>query len=410
MPPKASAGADKTFETGDVVLGKLKGYPAWPGHIVDNESAPPKVRKEKPSKSKSSYLVQFFPTGDFAWLSSRDISTLSPQDIDAFFNSKGKKKADLSAAYETARDPDTWREQRATYVASFDNFPTDTAEYDDVDQLASDEESGKKRKRKSDAGKKGTGGEKKAKKAKLQAGGKDEPEDKPEDKPAPKKAKSGSESDSPELKQVRDWRHKLQKVFISQKKPTSEDMTKCKEYFAAMEEFDMQKEWLTETKLAKVLKRIAQMKDSEIPDNDQYNFRSRSSALAAKWSNQVADAASNAPETPQAANTSTVDESAAAPAESSSSAPAQPSAPAPTEPSAPASEAPAAAEDKPAAAETNGVADAAAPASDAPAQPNGTSVQAETAPASEPAPAATESSETKAAPAVPSEPTPMETA
>ncbi|KAK4054265.1 hypothetical protein OIV83_001291 [Microbotryomycetes sp. JL201] len=402
MPPKASAGADKTYETGDVVLGKLKGYPAWPGHIVDNESAPPKVRKEKPAKSKSSYLVQFFPTGDFAWLSARDISTLATQEIDAFLNSKGKKKADLVNAYETARDPETWKEQKAQEAAAYEAWMNELPADDNIDQLASDEESGKKRKRKSDAAEKKASGEKKAKKAKLQGGSKAEAEEKPEDKPASKKAKAGSESDSPELKQVRDWRHKLQKVFVSQKPPTSEDMTKCKEYFAAMEDFDMKKEWLAETKLAKVLKRIAQMKDGEIPDNDQYNFRGRSSALAAKWSTQVTDAVSNAPDTPQAANTSAAEESAPAPVEQPSEPTSQNHAPAPIESSGLATEAPA--ESK--SAEPNGVAES-KPAEEAPAQPNGTT---EAAPiASESAPVAIESNEPKPAPESASEPNAVET-
>lgn len=74
--------------------------------------------------------------------------------------------------------------------------------------------------------------------------------------------------DSPGLRQVRDWRHKLQKAFLGAKdgqtfpikaevstvsKPAwytllnirlSQDMPKCNEYFDAMEAFDMNKDWL----------------------------------------------------------------------------------------------------------------------------------------------------------------------
>lgn len=38
-----------------------------------------------------------------------------------------------------------------------------------------------------------------------------------------------------------------------------------------------------ESKLAKVLKRIALLKDGSIPNEDKYSFRERSSALANKW-------------------------------------------------------------------------------------------------------------------------------
>ncbi|KAK4054613.1 hypothetical protein OIO90_003425 [Microbotryomycetes sp. JL221] len=392
MPPKTSAGgAEKVYHTGNVVLGKLKGYPAWPGHIVDNEEAPPKVRREKPTKAKSSYLVQFFPTGDYSWLRAQDISTLGTKEIDAFLNGKGKKKADLVQAYETARDPDTWRQQKAQEAAEYEAWAQGAvAVEDNVDQLASDEEGGKKRKRKSDAGKKETAGEKKAKKAKLQD---PEPtEDKAEDKPVPKKAKPASDSDSPELKQVRDWRVKLQKVFIGQKAPTSEDMTKCKEYFDAMETFDMKKEWLAETKLAKVLKRIALMKESDIPDNDQYNFRSRSSALAAKWTAQANGGGSNAPDTPQAASTAAPEEQTPAPATEAPSAPAsQPAEAAPAESPAPAPAAPVVGESKPV--ETNGDA-ATAPSNDT-SKSNGDSAAA-VEPSTDAAPAVTSNPDTSA--------------
>lgn len=32
--------------------------------IIDNEMAPPNVKRDKPTKTKTTYLVRFFPTGD----------------------------------------------------------------------------------------------------------------------------------------------------------------------------------------------------------------------------------------------------------------------------------------------------------------------------------------------------------
>ena len=70
-----------TYSLGDVVLGKVRGYPSWPGRvrrrsphpnttdlpaqIVDPDSVPPSVTKERPPGKKATcYCVQFFPKGD----------------------------------------------------------------------------------------------------------------------------------------------------------------------------------------------------------------------------------------------------------------------------------------------------------------------------------------------------------
>lgn len=89
------------------MLGKIKGYPAWPARVSfdnlgDHLASPPvslrqlltrsalliqvcdpasankKVAKEKPTKGKNHYLVQFFPTGDL-YGSPRFLCRLDPQ-------------------------------------------------------------------------------------------------------------------------------------------------------------------------------------------------------------------------------------------------------------------------------------------------------------------------------------------
>lgn len=59
MAPKKSK-AD--LAVGTVCLSKLKGYPGWPSQVIDNEQAPPNVRRA--TAPKGSYCVQFFPVGD----------------------------------------------------------------------------------------------------------------------------------------------------------------------------------------------------------------------------------------------------------------------------------------------------------------------------------------------------------
>lgn len=92
MSKKSAKSAKETasYETRDIVLGKVRGYPPWPGmvgsrvcslaylnpyffsslficllQVVDPDSVPPLVLKERPTTKKTHfYCVRFFPTGD----------------------------------------------------------------------------------------------------------------------------------------------------------------------------------------------------------------------------------------------------------------------------------------------------------------------------------------------------------
>lgn len=61
------------------------------------------------------------------------------------------------------------------------------------------------------------------------------------------------------------------------------DMTKCNEYFVAMEAFEMRIDWLTDSKLGKVLRHINVLADGVIPREDDFHFRERSATLATRW-------------------------------------------------------------------------------------------------------------------------------
>ncbi|KAK4705920.1 hypothetical protein P7C70_g293, partial [Phenoliferia sp. Uapishka_3] len=328
VPKKKEPVADKVYTPGDIVLAKVKGYPAWPGQggdhrraipspfhatlahlslplpphtqVIDNDMAPPAVRRERAPKDKTSYLVQFFPTGDYAWTKARDISTLSPREITSYITNPGKKSGDLLKGYKIADDPAPWNADRE---GAEQQRAADEAELEkDQDQLASGDEemnggeASKKRKRKSEAGAaKKEPDDKKAKKAKLEklaksrtaGAGPKKSTAQSEDEAAPVGAKKSrptpADDEDPGLKQVKDWRHKLQKVFLGKTPVAGDELNKCKEYFDSMEKFVMTKEWLTESKLGKVLKRIALLTDGYIPNGDEFGFRTRAQALAQSW-------------------------------------------------------------------------------------------------------------------------------
>lgn len=164
--------------------------------VIDNENAPPGVKKEKPPKGKPVALVQFFPTGDLcvpsflplsllplsdpvrppsisSWTSSKDMSALRPHEIDAYLSAPHKKSGDLLGAYKIAQNPSAWNAARAQEAAFFE----ESQKHLEEDELASEGESaqvavsdGKKRKRKSEGaeGKSKDKNEQKAKKAKLE--------------------------------------------------------------------------------------------------------------------------------------------------------------------------------------------------------------------------------------------------
>ncbi|GAA5915108.1 hypothetical protein JCM8208_002629 [Rhodotorula glutinis] len=268
----ASSDPNHQYSAGDIVLAKLKGYPAWPGQIVDIADAPVKVQKDKPPKAKNTHLVQFFPVGDFAYLPSRELSLLTPREIESYISSGNKKKGDLLTAYKTAQDPAAWRTERADKLAEWEAAQQQIMLAGEEDQLASDGEGKKDKKRKRATPANGAAAKKNSKAVK-----------KDDAAPAAKKAKTTNANTDDPAETVKTWRHKLQKVFLGKGELSADEMPKCVEYFDAMENIDMKKEWLVESKLAKVLKRIALLKDGSIPNEDKYSFRERSSALANKW-------------------------------------------------------------------------------------------------------------------------------
>ncbi|KAJ7908552.1 hypothetical protein B0H13DRAFT_1878588 [Mycena leptocephala] len=81
--------------------------------------------------------------------------------------------------------------------------------------------------------------------------------------------------------QVRTWRRKLQKTFLCKAAP---NLQKMPTESAAIENFEgMTLDYLVFSKLPKVLRHIHRLKQSQVPRDEDYNFRSRANALVEKW-------------------------------------------------------------------------------------------------------------------------------
>ncbi|KAF8149342.1 hypothetical protein B0H34DRAFT_785371 [Crassisporium funariophilum] len=336
------------YETGDVVLGKVRGYPPWPGMVVDPTGVPQKVLNEQPPGKKASfYCVLFFPMGDYAWLTAKDISALRKHEMEAFIADDNKKRnRELFNGYSIAVDPTEFIEDLKAKRVAIAQELEEAERNAEVDQLESepdgleDEDSkpakkpkaavSKKRKRESDAEPikakktpkvKKESAEPAKKKASSSTAGKGkkngiksktmvESEDEgdtaeaeaedddagPSKKPSPpptKKTKRDKDDDGddskisgdPQSNKVRDWRHKLQKTFLSAKiVPKAETMPEIDALFTTVEDYDgMTIEQLQYSKIGKVMRHIAALGDTKIPRDDEFKFRARAKDLVDKW-------------------------------------------------------------------------------------------------------------------------------
>ncbi|THU87098.1 hypothetical protein K435DRAFT_354999 [Dendrothele bispora CBS 962.96] len=320
-----------SYDIRDIVLGKVRGFPPWPGMVVEPSAVPPGVLKERPANKKTVfYCVQFFPTGDYAWLLPKDISKLQRHEIESYINEPFKRSGDLLNGYRIALDPIKWEQERlAMQDAAGDEEEEDEMGGDEVDQLDSGDDDGKskqmskKRKRESESGISAKGKASKATKAKKEGeaaskkprastgkskkNGKskemveseddaDAGDDGPSKKASPpptKKAKKDNKDEvdeekmakDPEAVKVRDWRHRLQKTFLSNKAvPKEQDMPGMDQLFAAIESYDkMNIEYLQFSKIGKVMRHITALDADRVPKDEEFKFRERAKTLVDKW-------------------------------------------------------------------------------------------------------------------------------
>ncbi|KAJ7470935.1 hypothetical protein FB451DRAFT_1559455 [Mycena latifolia] len=110
------------------------------------------------------------------------------------------------------------------------------------------------------------------------------------DRSDPIQFKSGVSSHSyandPEAVKVRQWRHKLQKTFLSNSKlpPDQDEMPEIDALFTTIEEYqNMTLDYLTYSKVEKVMRHITRLAPNMLPRDDEFNFRERARLLVDKW-------------------------------------------------------------------------------------------------------------------------------
>ncbi|KAJ6542123.1 hypothetical protein B0H10DRAFT_2091610 [Mycena sp. CBHHK59/15] len=97
------------------------------------------------------------------------------------------------------------------------------------------------------------------------------------------------ESD-PQAVQVRKWRHKLQKTLLTNESlPKEEYMFLVDILFTTVEAYkEMNVDYLTFSKIGKVMYRIHLLAPHQVPRDDEFKFRERAKALVTKWSQILA--------------------------------------------------------------------------------------------------------------------------
>lgn len=299
---KKEAAETRSFSTRDIVLAKLKGYPQWPAMVVDPESVPDKVTEERPGGSKH-YCVRFFPAGDYAWLLARDISPLLRPDIERFIQApKGAKRSgELLKGYQVALDPTAWEATINDEIAKriADGVRDDAEDEEDDD----DSYGGKKKRRRSSVGKAPDGGASKKKRRTSKKNGLSaetvESEDDAAAAAAPVQEKNKKKDDDDEryahLKNdagaahIKSVRHALQKTFLSKTTPTDKDLESSDALFKELETNEIKVEYLTYSKIGKVMRHIASLDDAAIPREGEFGFKRRAGDLVSKW-HKVANA------------------------------------------------------------------------------------------------------------------------
>nr|XP_019010328.1 uncharacterized protein I206_04796 [Kwoniella pini CBS 10737]OCF49109.1 hypothetical protein I206_04796 [Kwoniella pini CBS 10737] len=315
--PSFSNDEKRQFKVGEIVLARLRGYPPWPARIADPDTLPRNVLKQKPGKNPLIFCCQFFPAGDFSWLQSKEIKPLSASEISSYLSEPHRKATGgLREAYQTAQDPTEWDGQQANIQQAKEEAENEA----DEDELEEEEDeeatTGGKRKRAAPEKKKATG--KKAKTTKS----KDAPKSKTKSKPAAKAKTSKAPvskpenqepadddplASNPECVKVKDWRHKLQRAFLSKSLPSAEEMPSYDDLFKTIESYEaMTIDALQYSKIGKVMKKIMTL--NEIPRNDDFKITDRASKLMHQWTDFIASSEGKPNGNAEAANGEKKDE------------------------------------------------------------------------------------------------------
>lgn len=303
------------YAPGDIVLGKIKGYPPWPGVLCHEDNVPKKnVLSARPGKNY--HIVRFFPAADYGFNRSHELRRLTKREIEAFLSDPHKRAADLREAYKLALDPESWNEEQNDAVRQAEEEGEEEEDMlADEDGQDEDEDEQPVKKRKSISGSKkdvrtsssSNAAAKKRKKESAPSATKS-PRESSQDiaksssnavrqrelSNSPTKPGQSADGDAeeaeldPETKKVKSWRYALQHAFLPRSGAINgAEVQKYDETFKEVERYEgitaMQ---LRQTKIGKVMKRVVQLK--EVPHDEEYHFRQRAQKLCDIWGELIA--------------------------------------------------------------------------------------------------------------------------
>ena len=152
MPPKK---IKAQFESRDLVLAKMHGFPAWPSFVMPEDMVPDAIMKAK--KKTTNYCVIFIPDGDFYWMNDKNLEPLSEEKLDKKLEkipnkNKPKKKAGGRTLQVTdallatkGLDFDEFMEMLDKDRIQGDEDEEEEEEYGDEEEYDVDETSGSKK-------------------------------------------------------------------------------------------------------------------------------------------------------------------------------------------------------------------------------------------------------------------------
>ncbi|PLW05144.1 hypothetical protein PCANC_27651 [Puccinia coronata f. sp. avenae] len=286
-----------TYSLGDIVLvSSVNGRPAWPARVVNPDASPVHLRDAHKMAQKHFYLVRFFKTADYAWMENKEMKMLKQPEIRAFLTRRIHHNIDLKAAYQIALAPQGWEaELEATQMAI--NKEQQDSEIDELESVDDENDASVKptenRKRPSE-NETPASPNKKCKSVAAQPVDATAPAT---SAPAPLMAAAPAVQNGGEKKAgpmipldgetvVREWRHRLQRLFLGKTALTEKMMPQIDHIFTDIEQYEMQIEWLNSSKLPKVLQRVVELEESKVPLDARYNIRARAHALQEKWRQQ----------------------------------------------------------------------------------------------------------------------------
>ncbi|KAF2224943.1 hypothetical protein BDZ85DRAFT_294777 [Elsinoe ampelina] len=334
---KSMVNLNLDLDAGNLVWARLKGHPPWPAIVCDESMLPESLLGSRPVSTKRpdgtyredfldggknakdrTYPVMFFSTNEFAWMVNTALTKLDPSEIN--LNSEKKMQPALKDAHRIAsegHDLDHFKsvlrqhEEEVKEIEKLEReeFERKQAEKEEKEARKAEKERRKSKvadddamdvdedkptkKRKKEAESEGEGPKpKKTPKVKLST---KEPKAESTKKSKPKKkAEKVEEEDLPEEvrlerreKAIFYLRHRLQKGFLSNDTPPKDDeMPQMDEFFRELEkQTNLEGSIIRNTKIHKVLKNILRL--DNIPQDEKYDFKKRSSAMLDHWSDAL---------------------------------------------------------------------------------------------------------------------------